>query len=64
MNTAEAAATLGIKISSVSRLIHRGLLKAEKFGPVWMIEQASVEEYAAQIEGKSKHDPTRGKKED
>lgn len=61
MNTSQAAAALGISITSVSRLINRGVLKAERFGPVWMIEQASVEAYAAETKDKSKHDPTRTK---
>lgn len=61
MTTREAAAVLGIEIPSVSRLIKRGLLKAEKFGPVWMVTRESIQAYIDQTAGKSKYDPTRGK---
>lgn len=63
MSTKEAADILGIDFMSVSRLIRRNLLKGEKFGPVWMVERASVEAYAAKVKGKSKFDPRRGKSE-
>lgn len=61
MTTREAAAVLGIEIPSVSRLIHRGMLEAEKFGPVWMIKRGSIEAFIKRTAGKSKFDPARGK---
>lgn len=64
MTTREAADVLGISITSISRLIKRGLFKAEKFGPIWMIERVSFSRYAKRVKGKSTHDPTRGKRED
>jgi excisionase family DNA binding protein len=60
MTTKEAADFLGITQTSVSRLINRNLLKATRFGPVWMVEEQSVKEYHERNKGKSPHDPTRG----
>lgn len=60
MTTAEAAKLLGIEQGSVSRLIHSGALKATRFGPLWMIDRKSVEDFQRRNEGKSKFDRTRG----
>ena len=62
MTTRQVAEILGIEIASVSRLIKRGDLKAEKLGPIWVIEKESLDGYKKRIEGKSKFDPTRSKK--
>lgn len=59
MTTEAAAEYLNLSTRTVFRLIKRGSIEAEKFGPVWMIPRKSLDEYRAIIEGKSKHDPTR-----
>lgn len=64
MSAKEAADILGINPMSVSRLIRKELLRGKKFGPAWMVERASVEEYAKRIKDKSKFDPTRGRVEE
>lgn len=61
ITTREAAEILGVSITSISRLINRGVLKGERFGPVWMVERASVEDYRERNADKQKNDPTRGK---
>ena len=61
LTTRQVAGILKIEIASVSRLIKRGDLKAEKLGPIWLIERTSVESYAQKNVGKSKFEPTRGK---
>lgn len=42
LTTAEAAAMLGIDKDSVSRLIRRGKLKAEKPGHDWLVLRESL----------------------
>jgi len=61
MTTADAAKLLDVAQVTVNRLIYRGVIKAEKFGPVWRVERSSVEAYREASDGKAKHDPTRGK---
>lgn len=61
MTTEQAAEYLNVSKRTIFRLIDRGTIKAEKFGPVYMIKKADLDEYKAAIEGKSKNDPTRGK---
>lgn len=62
MTSAEAAEYLDVSITTISRLINRGILRGDKFGPVWMVERSSVQEYQERNSGKPKHDPTRGRK--
>lgn len=61
ITTKEAATILDIRIETVSRLIHRGILKGERFGPVWMVDKDSVNQYFTNSANKSKNDPTRKK---
>lgn len=61
MTTAQAAAILGLRIESVSRLVKKGTLKGERFGQVWLVYEDSVLEYQRNTEGKQKNDRTRGK---
>lgn len=63
MTTEKAAEYLDLSTRTVFRLIERGTIKAEKFGPVWMIDRKSLDDYKQAIEGKSRFDPTRGKVE-
>ncbi len=64
MTAKSAALILGITEYSVYRLIKNGTIAAKKFGPVWMVDSESVEDYKSLVAGKAKHDPTRGKQED
>jgi excisionase family DNA binding protein len=64
MTTVEAAKTMNVSITTVSRLINRGILKGQKFGPVWMVDRDSVQDYLERNEGKAKNDPTRGRAND
>lgn len=57
--TAEAAARLHITPGRVLHLLTAGKLRGQKFGPVWMVEAASVEERLA-----NPTPPGRAKKED
>lgn len=59
MSTKDAAKYLDVSKRTIFRLIERDLIKAEKFGPVWMIDQDSIEAYGERIKNKSKFDPTR-----
>jgi excisionase family DNA binding protein len=59
MTATAAAELLNITPYSIYRLIKAGKLEGEKFGTVWMVDRASVEEFQARNEGKSQHDPTR-----
>jgi excisionase family DNA binding protein len=47
LTAVEAAALLGVTRRQVIKLIKQGKLRAEWFGNAWMVERASVEEYAA-----------------
>lgn len=46
MTVAAAAEALGISRVQVSRLLLAGRIKGQKFGPVWRVNAASVEDYA------------------
>lgn len=61
ITTNQAANILDVTITTISRLINRGILRGQKFGPVWQVEKKSVDEYLERNSGKSKNDPTRGK---
>jgi len=43
---ADAAARLGLRPSSARALIRRGLLRATKIGPIWVVEPSEVDRYA------------------
>lgn len=45
--TKEAAERLGVSVRRVNALVNAGVLSAEKFGHSWMVDEASVEEYAS-----------------
>jgi excisionase family DNA binding protein len=64
MTTAEAADILELELGSVSRLIRKGVLRGERFGPVWMVSRESVEAYLKKFGNLPKTDPRRGKSED
>lgn len=59
LTTAEAAAALHISRRRVLALIKAEILKAEKFGRDWQIDQASVDELKAR-ERKPGRPTTRG----
>lgn len=59
MTTAEAAEILGISPMSVARLANKSILRGKKYGPSWMIEKASVDEYWERTKDKGPNDPTR-----
>lgn len=46
LTTAQVADLLGVKPDTVKRYIHRGLIKASKFGRDWLIAPEAVEQYA------------------
>lgn len=48
LTTKESAAELNIQPRSVKKLCQRGILKAEKIGRDWLIEEEEVERYQAQ----------------
>lgn len=56
----EAADALGYHPESVRQLIRRGRLNARKAGTMWLIPAEALRAYQQAIQGKSKHDPTRG----
>ncbi len=56
----ETAAFLGYHPNSVRKMVRAGKLRADKKGTMWLIYREALEEYKKAIEGKSKHDPTRG----
>lgn len=60
ISTKEAAKILDVAQETVSRLIHRGLLKGKKLGTAWAVSTASVYAYKEMVQGKEKNDPTRG----
>jgi len=47
ITTREAAAILGVTLHQVSHLAREGTIKALKIAHSWMVEQTSVEAYAA-----------------
>ena len=44
-STSEAAKRLNITRDGVLKLITRGLLEAEKVGPIWIIREVDLKEY-------------------
>lgn len=59
LTTTEAADRLGIKARSVVQLIRRGLLKAEKKGRDYLIEDSEVARY--EHERRPQHRPKKAK---
>jgi excisionase family DNA binding protein len=59
MTRQQAADFLGVNSFTIIRLIKRGSIKAEKFGPAWMIDPASLEDYKSRNEGRAPRDPRR-----
>ena len=58
----EAAELLDFNINSIYRMIASGKLDGLKFGKKqWLVSKKSVEQYKAEMLGKSKHDPRRSK---
>lgn len=57
----ETASALKYHADSVRRLIRQGRLKADKKGTMWLVYCEAVEDYRKAIQGKAKHDPTRGR---
>lgn len=47
LSTTEVAKLAGTARSTVEREIHRGNLRAEKAGRVWIVEQAEAQRWAA-----------------
>lgn len=60
VSTKEAAQLLGYHVERVREMVREGKLRADKKGRTWWVYRAAVEDYQKSIEGKSKHDPTRG----
>jgi excisionase family DNA binding protein len=63
LTTNEAAEILHLTGEGLRRKARLGQLEATKRGGVWWFLRESVEEYAVRVEGKSRHDPTRGREE-
>jgi len=61
LTTEEVAEVLGYHVKSIHRIIKGGRLRADKKSGIWLIPREALEEYQKVTEGKSKHDPTRGK---
>lgn len=48
VTAAEAARLAGVHARYIINAILRGALKGEKVGPIWMIEEASLQQYIEQ----------------
>lgn len=48
ITTAEAAEILGVIPRRIVQLVEKNLIKGEKFGKVWMIDEQSVRDRAAE----------------
>jgi excisionase family DNA binding protein len=59
LSTKEAAEMLGLAQETISRLIHKKKLEGYKLGGFYIVARASVEQYAATVNGKGRNDPTR-----
>lgn len=57
LTTSQAAAHLGITRSLVIRLCQQGRIKAQKFGPVWMIDEKELSKYKPNPKGYPKGKP-------
>ena len=63
LTSREAAEVLGLTPAGLRRKARLGQLEAVKRGGVWWFLSESVEQYAEKVEGKARHDPTRGREE-
>ena len=61
ITTQEAAELSGYHVNHLRRLIRQGLIKAQKFGPVWQISRQSLVIYV--VDSKKSGDGRRGPKE-
>jgi len=46
ITTEEAARIIGVTRSQVRYLLHKGVLKGQRFGYMWMVDKESAERYA------------------
>lgn len=56
----EAAAALRYHPEYIRRMVRKGKLSADKKSGVWLIHREALAAYQTAIQGKAKHDPTRG----
>ena len=63
LTTNEAADMLDLTPEGLRRKARLGQLEAVKRGGIWWYLRDSVEHYAERVEGKSRHDPTRGQED-
>lgn len=52
ITTTEAAERLGTTLQAVQKLIKRGRIVAEKFGPVWMIREDALDGFKKSNRGR------------
>jgi excisionase family DNA binding protein len=60
ISSEEAAEALGFHVNYIRRMARNGKLRADKKAGIWWIYRDALQEYQKAIEGKAKHDPTRG----
>lgn len=51
LTTDQAAQILGIRASTVSAYIRRGLIRARKLGPIWVVSDLEVVRFARDRRG-------------
>jgi excisionase family DNA binding protein len=56
----ETAEVLGYHAAYIRKMARNGKLRADKKGGMWLVHREAVENYREAIQGKAKHDPTRG----
>jgi excisionase family DNA binding protein len=61
ITTEEAARLLDMTVQGVRQRARKGDFDAVKHAGVWFLKRELVEQYKERVEGKAKHDPTRGK---
>jgi hypothetical protein len=61
ITTDEAAEILRLTPAGVRHRARQGDFDAQKRAGVWWLRKRAVKAYAEQIQGKDKHDPTRGR---
>jgi excisionase family DNA binding protein len=59
LSTKQAAELLGMSQETISRMIKKGKLDGYKIGTFYAVQKESVLAYAALVDGKKAHDPTR-----
>ena len=62
LTTEEAARILGYHPESIRRLLRKGSLSGIKYGPVWFVDNNSVQEFKKHKGKLEKHDPRRGER--